>query len=117
MAFTQLITAINNGSYSAVTADGHSFYDTGILTALSAYTEIDLLFLPVYSGAGAPYACVYAVDINSNPTYLAMLTLSEGHMVLGVSGQAAIEDKLQVKVYPGISTPPVVFSLSITGKP
>src|SRR6266581_2238543 len=115
MAFTQLITAINNGSYNTVTADGHSYYDTGILTALQAYTEIDILFVPVYSGAGAPYACVYAADINNVLTFLIMLTLSNGHLVLNAASGLMIEDKLEVKVLPGLSTPPVVFSLSVTG--
>lgn len=114
MAFTSLITAINNGSYSALTGDNHSYFDTGILTGLSLYTEIDILFVPVFAGAGAPYAMIYAIDINSNLVPLRMMGLTQQNLVLNAAAGIMIQDKLQVKVFSGVSTPPVVFSLSIT---
>jgi hypothetical protein len=117
MAFTQIVTPVNNGSYNALTGDGHSYYDTGLQAGLQNFNEINIYFQPVFSGAGAPFAVVYGADANNILYAITTLDIMKQHIVLGISGQADFADKLQLKVFQGVSTLPVQFSLSVTGKP
>jgi hypothetical protein len=113
MAYASLLS-VANASYPTQASDG-SYYASAQL-AVSANTDLIVLFTPVISGPAAPFAIVYGVDLVGNLIPIGRVDQANPALVLGAGAGRSFGSKVQIKAYAGLSTPPIQFALSVEGK-